>query len=189
MSVNFSKSLPRAVQLAHEIVSSRIAPGDTAVDATLGNGHDTLFLAKLVGQRGRVIGFDIQKAALESTREKIPEGVSVDLHLESHSRMSDLISDPVAAVMFNLGYLPSADKSVITSAESTVPALEAAAGLLKPGGVITVVAYTGHTGGPEEQGSVQQWCECLPQSDFTVAHYAFLNQANNPPELFAIEKK
>ncbi len=188
MSINFSKSLPRAVQLAHEIVSSRVGPGDTAVDATVGNGHDTLFLAKLVGETGTVVGFDIQESAIETAKNRIPKNASVDFHLECHSAMSRFLDEQVSAVMFNLGYLPSGDKSIITTPDSTLSALKASIEALKPCGVVTVVAYSGHPGGEEEKSSVAGWCRELPQSEFSVVHYGFLNQANNPPQLFAIEK-
>ena len=48
------------IELAHKVISERVKAGDTVVDATIGNGHDTLFLAKCVGMKGRVIGFDVQ---------------------------------------------------------------------------------------------------------------------------------
>lgn len=189
MSSLFSQSLPRSVQLAHEIVSARVESGDTVVDATVGNGHDTVFLAKRVGPTGKVFGFDVQEEAISGTRERIGSSEVVDLYQMSHALMADVINGPVKAIMFNLGYLPSGDKSLVTSPGSTIPALNAALSLLGEHGIITLVAYSGHEGGEEELEAVHLWCRELDQSEFTATHYSFLNQINHPPELFAIERK
>mgnify|MGYP002626423586 FL=1 len=155
--------MKRPTAQAHEVVSEAVRPGDTVVDATAGNGHDTLFLARLVGERGKVIAFDVQPAAIESTRRQLEAaGVTerVELHCESHTHMASWAeADSVRAVMFNLGYLPGGDHSLITRTTSTLPALDAAADLLAPGGVLTVVCYPGHSGGAEESEAVRAWIE------------------------------
>lgn len=150
--------MKRPTQQAHEIVREVVGAGETGVDATAGNGHDTLFLADLVGEGGRVVAFDVQQAAIESTRRRLEEaGLAgrVDLWCESHAGMVARVESGVAAVMFNLGYLPGGDHARITRTEETLRALEAAAGLLRPGGVLTVVCYPGHAGGDEEAAAVR----------------------------------
>lgn len=186
------------LSFAQELAGSRIQPGDTAVDATAGNGVDTLFLAKAVGGNGAVHAFDIQEAALEKTRNRLMKELGesagrVRLHLASHDRMDELVPEPdhgrVAAIMFNLGYLPGADHTVITRPGTTLPALNAAIRLLRPGGVLTVAVYPGHDGGRTEADAVEAWANGLPQEVCQVLCYRFMNQRNNPPYLIAAEKR
>jgi len=54
---------PSVLTMAHRLAAERIQPGDAVIDATVGNGVDTAFLAKAVGPKGVVYGFDIQQAA------------------------------------------------------------------------------------------------------------------------------
>ncbi len=118
-------------------IDSLLQEGDVAVDATAGNGHDTLYLAQKVGERGHVYAFDVQQAALDSTKERLAEnGIPderVTLILSGHERMADYVKEPVRCVLFNLGWLPSGDHSVTTRVPTTLAAVEAACGLLLPG--------------------------------------------------------
>ena len=182
-------SLPRAIQLAHQLVSERLGSGDTAVDATVGNGHDTLFLAKLVGNQGAVIGFDVQEQAISGTRQKTKDLAQVQLHLAGHETIGNVHSEAIQVAMFNLGYLPRADKQVITRSDTTIRALDSILPLLNKQGIITLVIYTGHDGGMDEADSIHSWAETLDQTEFTVAEYRFLNQRNSPPHLVVIERK
>ncbi|WP_053374524.1 tRNA (mnm(5)s(2)U34)-methyltransferase [Paenibacillus sp. FJAT-27812] len=188
------------LSMAHKWIAERTAPGDTVIDATAGGGVDTLALAALVGPKGTVYAFDIQQEALDRTRErlhavesndnKLPE---VKLVLENHANLVDAV-DPavvgqVSAVMFNLGYLPgSSDLTIITEPASTLAALDAAIGLLRPGGIITCVLYPGHPGGAEEAASVEAWAAELPQS---LAQSVTYRQSQRPaaPYLVALEKR
>jgi SAM-dependent methyltransferase len=163
--------LPRVTELAHLLVQRCLKPGGRAVDATVGNGHDTLFLARLVGPGGRVEGFDLQTEAIGKTRIKTAGQPQVHLHVLGHERMGELVEGPVDAVMFNLGYLPSGDKSVITRTSSTLPALETAAKLLGGGGILTVVVYPGHEGGAEEAEAVSRWFQTLRRDYYRVVHF------------------
>lgn len=187
------------LSFARRLVEDRLKPGDTAVDATAGNGVDTLFLARLTGPGGRVHAFDIQETALAKTRERLrkelPEGEygHVELHLMSHDNMKEALPPEAAgtagAAMFNLGYLPGADHSVITTPSSTIPALNASLELLRPGGILTVVVYPGHEGGQTEADAVERWAAALPQDRFQAMTYRFINQRNAPPYLIAVEKR
>ncbi|MEM1441011.1 MAG: class I SAM-dependent methyltransferase [Verrucomicrobiota bacterium] len=181
--------LPRATEMAHDLVRKRIREGDIAVDATVGNGHDTLFLAELVGPTGKVIGFDIQEQAIEMTLAKTNTLPQVTLHQTGHETMEEFVTENVAVVMFNLGYLPSADKSVTTLPDTTTCAIRSALNLLSPGGLVTLAIYTGHAGGDEEAAAVLALAESLPQEKFSATSYRFLNQRNSPPFLIAIQKK
>lgn len=183
---------------AHQLVSARIQPGDTAVDATAGTGADTLFLAKAVGRRGRVFSFDIQEEALRLTQERLdketgPLGQMTLLH-ESHALIQDKLPEEVrgtvAAVMFNLGYLPAegADPALITRTDSTIPAMNAALMTLRPRGILTAVLYPGHPGGEEEAHAVTEWAAALPADGFQSIIYRQL-QRPAAPYVVAVEKK
>lgn len=148
----------RPTAVAHQVVSDVVGAGDVVIDATAGNGHDTLFLARLVGNEGRVIAFDIQGAAIDSTRQRLRAASMdkrVELHCESHGELLERVGrDEVAAVMFNLGYLPGGDHEVITEVSETAKAVVQGLFALRAGGVMTIVCYTGHPGGAEEAETV-----------------------------------
>jgi hypothetical protein len=186
------------LSFAHQLLSQRVHPGDKAIDATLGNGNDVLLLAKLVGKRGRVYGFDIQQRALDQSWmrlwNEIPDASSfVQLHLCSHAGMEAVIPaadhGSIAAVAFNLGYLPGAEQVTITQEASTLPALEASLRMLRKGGIVTIVLYTGHSGGSEEAQAVEAWAAQLSTARFQVLRYQFINRANHAPYLLAVVKR
>ncbi|MET0025877.1 MAG: class I SAM-dependent methyltransferase [Sedimenticola sp.] len=152
---------PRLTDICHDKIGSLLRAGDCAIDATAGNGHDTLFLSRAVGESGHVIGFDIQASAIESTQLRLSENRApskVTLILDSHDNMSKHIPETcrsrIRAIVFNLGYLPGSDKKIITRTEETLPAIEQALDLLKPGGLLSIMAYPGHSGGREETDRV-----------------------------------
>lgn len=185
--------LPSVLAFAHHAIAEVLHEGDVAIDATLGNGHDTLFLANQVGAAGRVIGFDVQVAALAQTRRRLDAHRVADrvmLVHASHETLADHISpsDTVNAIMFNLGYLPGADKSMVTLPQTTLRALKHACEVVAIGGRISVVVYPGHVGGAEEAAAVSGFLQKLDQRSFQVARYGFLNQMNAPPYLFLLEK-
>ena len=177
---------PRPTDLAQQILRGIISAGDTAIDATAGNGHDTLFLAEAVGAEGRVLAFDVQEAAIVSSRARIADACYADrvgFFHQSHSSMADHAdAGSVAAVMFNLGYLPGADHSVATG-DDTITALEAAAGLVRGGGALSVVCYPGHDGGTEEAGRVEAWMATRPARGWRVAKYGALGTLKPAPYL------
>ncbi len=181
------------LSFASQLSAAVIHEGDLAVDATVGNGHDTLHLAHAVGPSGTVVGFDIQQEAINNTRKRLQRaGVSerVRLVCRSHEHIQEELGTGgnVAAVMFNLGYLPGSDKSLITKPESTIEALGGALSSLRPGGIITLVLYTGHPGGAEEAERVRTWATSLNQESYRVLSYRFINQQNAPPALLAIQR-
>lgn len=151
-------------RLAHERLAEVLQAGDLAIDATAGNGHDTLFLARQVGPRGRVCAFDIQLEALQNTARRLEaEGLlrQVQLAHAGHQYLLEHLPDgwsgKVSAVTFNLGYLPGSDKRTITRSDATLPALAQSLQCLRPGGLLSVLAYRGHEGGQEEADAVLSW--------------------------------
>lgn len=148
-------------QQAQEFIGQAIQPGDEAIDATAGNGHDTLFLARAAGPTGTVYAFDIQPAALEATRDRLRRaGLDERVrlircgHEELQQRLPPGSHGKIQAVMFNLGYLPGSDQRIVTRPHTTLLAIEQAAEMLAPGGRMTVLAYRGHEGGEEETQAV-----------------------------------
>ena len=178
--------MKRPLEMAHDFLAQVITPEDIVVDATMGNGHDTLFLAKLAKQ---VYAFDIQNQALEKTSQRLEEaGLSnVDLILQGHETVDQFVTE-VKAAIFNLGYLPSADKSIITQPQTTLEALEKLCRMLVKGGRIAIMIYYGHEGGDIERDAVLDFVSQLPQQEYTATIYRTLNQINNPPFLVMIEK-
>ena len=103
------KIIKNSLKQSHQYIKACVNEGDTVVDATCGNGNDTVFLAQLVGERGRVFGFDIQDAAIENTAGKLEELKllkRVTLIKDGHENMGNYVNENIKAVMFNLGYLP-----------------------------------------------------------------------------------
>jgi SAM-dependent methyltransferase len=169
-------------------------PGDVAVDATLGNGNDAAFLASRTGANGHVFGFDVQPSALLSSRKRleqcgIPEA-RFTLFEASHHLMGAALPKHVlgaiAAVVFNLGYLPGGDKSRATGIETTLPALDCALTLLKTGGVLSVTAYRGHPGGMEEADAVRMWMESLEPGLYEVQQWKAVNRLARAPVLWLV---
>jgi hypothetical protein len=180
---------------AHDLIRDILHPGDIAIDATVGNGHDTVFLAEQVSPSGQVYGFDIQQAAIDSTREKFRQASTLDcltLIHASHADLSDKIPPDlhgrINAIMFNLGYLPGGDKSVITQTDSTLTALTVAARILAVNGIITLLAYPGHPGGDQETDRVKIWCEQLNPDQFNVSTLYSTEHKESAPRLFVIRK-
>ena len=178
--------MKRPLEMAHDFLAQIITQEDIVVDATMGNGHDTLFLAKIAKQ---VYSFDIQKQALEKTSQRLLEAglTNVELILQGHETVDQFVREAKAGI-FNLGYLPSADKSIITQPQTTIEALEKLCHLLVKGGRIAIMIYYGHEGGDIEKDAVMDFVSQLPQQEYTATIYRTLNQINNPPFLVMIEK-
>lgn len=182
------------LRYCHHLLSQLISTGDTVIDATVGNGQDTIKLAQLVGKTGKVYGFDIQTAAIEETKKKAQlTGLTeqIELIVDGHENFKKYLPHniQVQALVFNLGYLPRGDKSIITLPATTLSALEQGLDLLNVGGQILIMIYYGHEGGPEEKDAVLSYIKTLPQENFSVLQYGFINQKNTPPFLIAIEKR
>lgn len=149
-------------QQAQQAVAQVLKAGETAIDGTVGNGFDTCFLSEQVGDQGQVIGFDLQQLAIESTskRLKATGRQNVRLIKRGHENLSEYVDkSSVSAVMFNLGYLPRSDKTVVTNGQTSVAAMSASLAALRDDGIMTVLAYRGHEGAKEEFAAVEQWLE------------------------------
>ncbi|MDQ6994443.1 MAG: class I SAM-dependent methyltransferase [Mariprofundaceae bacterium] len=184
----------RLTERVHHDLKKYVQLGDGVVDATSGNGHDTLFLAQLVGIEGQVFTFDVQLEALEKTRQRIEQYESIApiqyIH-RGHECMQAEISKRyhgrIRAIVFNLGYLPQANHAVMTMPDTTICALQQSTSLLCQGGVISILAYTGHIGGRDEAESIKKWLLTLDNS-FEYDIEIPKNTRASPPEYILIRK-
>lgn len=183
--------LNNVVEIARQYMSLTIKEGDTVLDATCGNGYDTLFLSQLVGSSGSVYAFDIQKEAIERTKRLLSENEcnrNVSLILDSHENIGRYVKSIQFAV-FNLGYLPNSDKSIVTNAESTVNAVSAAIQLLNSAGLIVVCCYLGHTGGITEFESLLESLNKYDCDCYNIVVLKHLIRHDDAPRMILIEKK
>ena len=172
-----------AVKLVQDFLAARLADPRLCIDATCGNGGDTAFLCRLVGEGGRVLGFDIQPEAIASTRAHLAQkGFTAELHCDSHANLLQYVQPgTVDAVMFNFGWLPGADHGVFSHAQSSIPALEAALEALRPGGVLSAILYSGKVIGSDEKTEILQWMRSRPLKQCTALVCSFANWADTAP--------
>lgn len=179
------------VPLTHLLLRRFVHPGDRVVDATCGNGKDTLLLADLVGENGQVWAFDIQAEALARTQQRLLEaGLAgrVTLLDLNHIELASQVPAPVTAVIFNLGWLPGGDRSVVTGPDSTLPALQGALQLLTPGGLLLITCYPGHEQGAVETDAVLQWSSSLAAPLFHVWRLGQQNVSASAPFCLLVQK-
>ena len=170
--------MKRPIQMSHDFLAQVLDDESIAVDATMGNGNDTAFLA---GLAKKVYAFDVQEQALEKTSQRLSD-------LDGHENLDRYVTEPIRAAIFNLGYLPSADKTVITKPHTTLEAIEKILDRLEVGGRLAIMIYYGHDGGDMEKDAVLEYVIGLDQRVFTAMLYQPLNQINTPPFLVMLEK-
>lgn len=188
--------MERILPFAKSLLAKSVKHGDIVVDATLGNGHDTVFLANLVGETGRVYGFDVQADAVLAAEERLRSHGLLDrvtLFHKGHENLYECVpkeyDGKITGAIFNLGYLPGSDKTVVTKPDSTIAAVEQLLQIMAPEGIIVIVIYHGHPGGAQERDQLMKYCEQVDQNAAHVLQYRFINQKNNPPFIIAIEKR
>lgn len=183
--------LRSATQTALLFVSQYLPAGGTAVDATCGNGSDTVALARMGAEK--IYGFDIQPLALARTEEALKEedlySEKIRLIADGHENMRNYIKEKVHVILFNLGYLPSASKEITTKKETTLKAIKASLHLLKKDGLLCITMYDGHPGGSEEKQAVLDFAKCLDEKLWHVVFINMMNQRHNPPEILLITLK
>jgi SAM-dependent methyltransferase len=168
-----------------------ILPGDKVMDATAGLGRDTLFLAECVGPTGKVYALDIQKQALAETRRLLSDrGMAdrVSLHCLDHARCREVITDRLRAVIFNLGYLPGSDHSIVTLKESTIRGVAEALLLLQAGGLLVLTVYRGHAGAEDESSGINKFLMTLPKRNYSILEGHYINQGEKSPYWIMVQK-
>lgn len=185
--------LRNARYLSRDIIDELILPGDTVVDATMGNGHDTLYLAQKVGADGKVYAFDVQQAALDSTQKRLEENGCADgraeLILDSHANMTRYVQTAPKCVLFNLGWLPTGDHAITTQTHSTLQAVQAAMEIVQPGGMISVCIYPGHDEGTREKHALVEMLRRADIRKYNILWCDFINQREDSPKVVLIQKE
>lgn len=194
--------LARTTDMAMAMTLRYVREGDLVIDATAGNGYDTLSLAKTVGKKGRVLAFDVQEEALERTKQFLKENhalsqcrlildshENLDKHLQELYHVSPRYEGELSAVTFNFGYMPRGKKDITTNADSSLAAIKKAVYSIRQGGVVTAVIYSGHPEGKKERKAILKWAETLPSKEYHVVFTNMLNQRINPPEILWITRK
>lgn len=195
----------KTTSLVMHIVKDYVSQGDFVVDCTMGNGHDTLSLARLTGadgvseNGGKVLAFDVQEEALDATRKLLKENGIKDLRTagirlvkDSHENLQSYLAkvqESPSAIIFNLGFLPGQDKSIVTSKSSTMKAVKTALDMIAENGIVAVTTYAGHPEGAEEQQVLYDYLKSLPSKKFHVAYINMINQKRTAPSVFLITKK
>lgn len=190
-----SNLIQTTTDLAMYMIRGYIGPGDVLIDATCGNGHDTLQL--LSAGPSKLYAFDIQKEAIDSTYQLLKEkgfessltDGTVKLICDSHENIESYVAGPVKAVIFNLGYLPGCDKTKTTMKSSTLSAAISALGLLDIDGLLCITMYSGHDEGAEEKAALLSWAAKLDPKRYHTAYISMTNQKNSPPEILLITRK
>jgi hypothetical protein len=179
------------LSLHKQFILTHVKEGDICADFTMGNGYDTEFLARTVGMSGKVYAFDIQQAAVDSTRKRLAEvgcPENYTLICDSHHNAAKYIDGKIKGGMFNLGWLPGGDKSITTMRETTMPAIETAISLLDSDGVLTVAVYPGHPEGDAEGKMIEEYLSSLSRFKLCVTKIKIVNSPTSP-YFFLIETK
>ena len=180
------------LSLQKQFILRHLGEGDTAVDFTMGNGYDTVFLSKTVGETGTVVAFDIQEAALISTEQNLRRNDCPDnwrLICASHDRAPEFIKGKIKAGMFNLGYLPGAGKKELTTKRSsTLPAVKSAIDMLGEDSILLVAVYPGHPEGAAEGEELTQYFSTISRFKYSIAQFRMVNSPESP-FFFVIETK
>ncbi|HBI85385.1 MAG TPA: SAM-dependent methyltransferase [Ruminococcus sp.] len=179
------------LDLAHKFLRERVQRGDTVIDATCGRGNDTRLLCELAGDEGRVIGFDIQQEAIDSTAALLAEnGLLAELHCESHAGLAKYAEpESVSCIVFNFGWLPRGSHDIFTHADSSIAALEAGLGLLKHGGSLCLCIYYGGANGFSERDALLEYLAALDSRFYTVLQCSFPNRTGCPPFAVFVTKE
>lgn len=178
-----------AIKVAQRLLAVPLQKARCIIDATAGNGNDTLYLANASSDEARVYAFDIQREALEATRKKTASFVhKIRYVLDSHVHFEKHVEGAIDVAMFNLGYLPGGSHAVTTQAETTLVAVEKMTARLVVNGLLVVAAYPGHAAGEKECHILNAWLAALPSHRFTASCYAMLNHEKKPPILYIVER-
>lgn len=178
------------LELAHRYWRSFLQPADFVIDATCGNGYDSLVLAKM--SKGNLLCIDVQKSAISTTKDRLKKHLpythfkKISYLLGCHSFFPP-VPDKPRLIVYNLGYLPGGNKKITTTAKTTLKSLEASLTLLKPDGALSIICYSGHTEGEKEKGSILDFSKSLSKSHFRVCHHEWINKLK-APSLLLIQK-
>lgn len=185
--------LKNAVNMAHVVLKPFLTKARVIVDMTCGNGHDTVYLASGMSDRAVLYAFDIQPCAIENTQIAVAaahlEKKNIIYKLGSHDDLLNEIAKPIDIAVFNLGYLPSGNHELHTNTETTLKACKICLNKIAINGIIIIVSYPGTEAGAEECCRLQEFLQEVPQQVFHVSQWQPLNQVNDPPVLYIVQKR
>lgn len=180
------------LDLAHDYWKRILKPGDLAIDATCGNGHDTFFLAEL-GILDKLYSYDIQSNALKNASLKL-ESLPLEIrqkvtfvHQSHQSFLSEIHNSSIKLIVYNLGFLPGGDKNVTTQLESTMQSIQSAMAILAAGGLISVTCYSGHEEGAKEEQALRSYLSALSPMEWSYSHQFWYNR-RMAPSLILLQK-
>lgn len=177
--------MDKILEFQKKIIISKIQENDVCADLTCGRGNDTLFLARMCK---KVYSFDIQEEAINSAKEKTKDLDNIVYILKGHEYVDSYINEPIGVAVYNLGYLPKGDHNITTHYEQIKISLDKVLQILRKKGVIIITCYPGHEEGLKESINLDEYLRKLNQKEYEVLRYEFINQINNPPYLYIIEK-
>jgi len=177
------------LDLAFSFWEKLLSSSDHVIDATVGHGFDAMKVLRLIPD-GFLYGLDIQKEAIDSTLKKLePFHQNFKLYHQSHESFpKDIASSSIKLVIYNLGYLPKGNKELTTHAKSTLESLNHALKLLKPSGALSIMIYTGHPAGADEETLILNWAEGLDKTHYLVTYHKLINR-HKAPALCLVQKK
>lgn len=184
--------LMQGVEFSHWVFKKFLENNKVLVDATCGNGNDTLFLKELIEPQGKLFAFDIQRKAIEITKSKFKDkdfNFDIEFINDGHENLDLYIDRNIDGIIYNLGFLPGSEKNIKTTKDTTIKSLKKSIDILSEGGLIVLVLYSEHEGGNEEKEAVLNFTSGLDYKIFNVLHYHYINQKKNPPEVVAIKKR
>lgn len=174
-----------ALGVSQRFIKRHLPEGGFAIDATAGNGGDTLLLCETLGPKGRVLAMDVQAQAVNNTRKLLEEkgyAHMVQVVQDSHANLEQYAAPESAdCVVFNFGWLPGGDHNVFTQKESSLTAIEKGLTCLKPGGIMSLCVYYGRNNGYEERDAILNYVRQLDHRSYTVLVVDFANRINDPP--------
>ncbi len=192
MSIN---SILRSTEITKILLDRKLNNGSVAVDATMGNGRDTLYLCQRVLPKGKVFAFDIQQKAIVNTRKFLGKngfhnqiGSQIHCIQDSHENIDQYITEDVDVFMYNLGYLPGSDGSIITNPTSTISSVKLALDMLRVGGVISIIVYYGHLGGEDEKIAIEKFLSHISTKEYKIFQGMMPYNDQCPPIIYIIEK-
>ena len=181
----------KITSLAHEQWSKIVSPGDTVIDATCGNGRDMLALAQLLDGQGELVGYDIQKEALQNSEALLKKSLTADqfqIITFRHQSHEIFLEKSAKLIVYNLGYLPGGDKSLTTQTETTLQSLQSACEVILSGGTISVMCYVGHEEGQREEVAIREFVQALPSDQWVCSHHRIVNR-QQAPSLFLLHRQ
>ena len=177
--------MDKIIPFSHKLLEEVVSKDDITIDMTCGNGFDTLWLSEI---SKKVYSFDIQEVAIMTAKKNVNGKDNIEFICDTHDNVLEYVKCNTKGVIYNLGYLPAGDKTITTTYESTISSLEKVLSILDIHGRVVLVCYPGCESGKKESEELDRYLKTLDQKKYSVITYKFINQINNPPFIYAVER-